>query len=869
MAEAHPVGFRWAMKARERGAKLIHVDPHYSRTSAVSDTFAQIRAGTDIAFLGGLIRHIIETESYFREYVVHYTNAATIVNEDFKDTEDLEGYFSGYDPETGEYDRSSWMYEGGEVASAAGQREHATQAFSEKTGGGMMVGNVESDETLEHPRCVFQLLKKHYSRYTPEMVERVCGIPRETFLEVAETLIANSGRERTSVLVYAVGWTQHSTGVQMIRAGAIVQLLLGNIGRPGGGIMAMRGHASIQGSSDIPTLYDLLPGYLPMPKASEDDLDLNSYIEADGASRGWWSYFDKYIVALLKAWFGDAATAENDYGFAYLPKISGNHSHFPTMLRARDGGLDGLFAMGQNPAVGSQHSGLQRRALAGLKWLVVRDHAEIESARFWKDSPEVRSGELKTEDIQTEVFLMPAASHVEKEGHFTNTQRLLQWRDKALEPPGDARSELHFMHHLAKRVMAHYADSEDPKDWPLRNLKWDYSEHGPHQDPSAEDVLRELGGYEVESGRPLGGFTEIEADGSTACGCWIYSGCFADGVNQPRRRDPGDIDDPEGGWVSPEWGWAWPANRRLLYNRASADPAGKPWSERKRYVWWDEEQEKWTGYDVPDFPAPKRPDYRAPDDAEGMDAISGDDPFIMMADGRAWLYSPSGLLDGPMPTHYEPLESPVDNLLYPKVGGNPVALRWDRADNPIAAPKDPRYPVVASTFRLTEHHTAGAMSRNLPWLSELQPEMFVELDHVLAADRGIEDGDWMCVVTERAEIEARAKVTRRLRPMQIDGRTIHQISIPWHWGHFATSALGGTGDTANDLVPLSGDPNVSIEDKTFACEVRAGRRERASTARMAGVRDQGMLPSDDHEAEQPDTAGQSDAAAHEPPGGTR
>jgi formate dehydrogenase major subunit len=363
MAEAHPVGFRWVMKAKERGAKVIHVDPHFSRTSALADQFAQIRAGSDIAFLGGLIHHIIETESYFKEYVVNYTNAATIINKDFKDTEDLEGYFSGYDPETGSYDRSSWMYEGGEVAAAAGQREHSTQAFSDRTGAGMMMGNVKSDETLQDPRCVFQLLKKHYSRYTPQMVEEVCGVPRETFLEIADTLIANSGRERTGMLVYAVGWTQHSTGVQMIRAGAIVQLLLGNVGRPGGGVMAMRGHTSIQGSSDIPTLYDLLPGYLPMPRAREGEVTLRDYVDRGGSARGWWANFEKYIVSLCKAYFGEGATPENDFGFPWLPKISGNHSHFSTMLRAMDGGLDGLFVMGQNPAVGSQHAGLQRRAL--------------------------------------------------------------------------------------------------------------------------------------------------------------------------------------------------------------------------------------------------------------------------------------------------------------------------------------------------------------------------------------------------------------------------------------------------------------------------------------------------------------------------
>src|SRR4051812_26475628 len=834
MMEAHPVGSRWAMKARERGAKIIHVDPHFSRTSAVADIHVQIRAGSDIAFLGGLIHHIIETESYFRDYVVNYTNAATIINEDYKGPEDLEGLFSGYDAETGSYDRSSWTYEGGEVASAAGLREHATQAFDEKTGAGMLTGAVESDPSLEDPRCVFQLMKRHYSRYTPEMVEKICGVKEEDFLRVAQTLIEASGRERTSVLVYALGWTQHSSGVQMIRAGAIVQLLLGNIGRPGGGVMAMRGHASIQGSSDIPTLYDLMPGYLPMPRAADDDLTLEGYIEGSGSKRGWWCFFDKYIVSLCKAYFGDAATAENDFGFPWLPKISGNHSHYETSVRALDGGLDGLFVMGQNPAVGSAHSGLQRRALARMKWLVVRDFAELETARFWKDSPEVRSGELRPEHIATEVFLMPAASHIEKEGHFTNTQRLLQWRDKALDPPGQARSELHFMHHLAKRVMAHYADSDDAKDWPLRNLHWDYPELEPYDDPSAEAVLKEIGGYDVSTGRPLKGFAELANDGTTACGVWIYSGCFADGVNQPRRREPGDIDDPEGGWVSPEWGWAWPANRRLLYSRASADPDGNPWSERKKYVWWDREAGKWTGYDVPDFPVDKPPDYRAPNDAKGMEAISGDDPFIMMSDGRAWLYTPSGLLDGPMPTHYEPFESPVPNELYPAVGTNPVVIRWERAENPVVPVADPDYPVVASTFRLTEHHTAGAMSRNLPWLAELQPEMFVEIDPQLAAERGIEDGDWMTVETPRAEIEGHAKVTNRVRPMRLGDKLVHQVCLPWHWGFARTSEEGTAGDSANDLVVLSADPNVSIqESKAFCCNVRAGRRKGETTERLA------------------------------------
>jgi formate dehydrogenase major subunit len=852
MAEAHPVGFRWVMKAKERGAKIIHVDPRYSRTSAMADLHVPIRAGSDIAFLGGLIRYVLDTESYFKEYVLNYTNAATLINEDFQGPEDLDGLFSGFDPETNTYDRQSWTYEGGEVAAAAGQREHSTQAFSEQTGAGMMIGNVESDASLEHPRTVFRTLMRHYARYTPEMVADVCGVPEDKFLEVARALVENSGRERTSAFCYAVGWTQHTAGVQMIRAAAILQLLLGNIGRTGGGIMALRGHASIQGSTDIPTLYDLLPGYLPMPKAKDAPQRLADYNSSFGADRGWWSHFDKYSVSLLKAYFGDAATDDNDYGFAYLPKLSGNHSHFPTMMRAFDGGLEGLFVMGQNPAVGSQHAGLQRRALAHLDWLVVRDLADLETASFWKDGPEVRSGEFRTEDIQTEVFLMPAAAHVEKEGSFTNTQRLLQWKDRALEPPGDARSELWFMHHLAKRVRAHYATSDRDRDWPIRNLRWDYPEHGEIAEPDAEAVLREVNGYEVESGAPLSGFVDLANDGSTACGCWIYSGVYADGVNQARRREPGDLDAP-GGWVSPEWGWAWPANRRMLYNRASADPDGKPWSERKRFVWWDEEQEKWTGYDVPDFPAPKRPDYRAPDDAQGMDAISGDDPFIMMADGRGWLYSPSGLLDGPLPAHYEPVESPVANLLYPDVPSNPTALAWHRPDNPQNPIGDPRYPLVATTFRLTEHHTAGAMSRNLPWLAELQPEMFAEIDPLIARERGVEDGGWMTIVTERAEIEARAKVTERMRPLDVGGRLIHQVAMPWHWGFYGDSP----GDSTNDLGMLASDPNVSIqESKAFSCDIRAGRRRGETTERLKGVRTEpdGSPPQDDHPAEHPSTA---------------
>ena len=843
------------MRARERGAKVIHVDPRFGRTGASSDLHVPIRAGTDIALFGGLIRHVLETESYFKEYVLHYTNASTIVNERYADTEDLGGVFSGYDPGTRTYDPSSWMYEGGEVASAAGEREHTTQAFDENTGAGMLEGPVPRDETLQHPRCVLQILRRHYARYTPEMVSRICGVPEALFHEIARAIVANSGRERTTALCYAVGWTQHSAGVQMIRAGAILQLLLGNIGRPGGGIMAMRGHATIQGSSDIPTLYELLPGYLHMPRAREEELTLADYISSGGADRGWWSNFDKYVVSLLKAWFGDAATPENDFGFGHLPKITGNHAHFPTMMRAVDGGLDGMFVMGQNPAVGSPNGGLMRRALRGMRWLVVRDFKEVETATFWRDAPEIRSGEVRPEDVETEVFLMPAATHVEKEGSFTQTQRMVQWRDRALAPPGDARSELWFMHHLMHRVMARYAGSTDPKDWPIVNLHWPYTPQGPECEPLADDVLREINGYDVATGEPVPGFDELRADGSTACGCWIYSGIYAGGENHARRRDPGDL-DAEGGWVSPDWGWAWPANRRILYNRASADPQGRPWSERKKYVWWDAEQGRWTGYDVPDFPVDKPPGYRAPEDGgKGMDAISGDEPFIMMGDGRAWLFSPSGLLDGPLPTHYEPVESPFGNVLYPQIGSNPAAIHWDRPDNPVNATGDPRWPCVLTTFRLTEHHTPGGMSRGLPWLNELQPEMFAEIDPELAAARGIEDGGWLVVSTERGEIEARAIVTDRMRPLRVGGRVVHQVALPWHWGYTGLS----TGDSANDLLHVSADPNVNIETtKALTCDVRAGRRPSPATSRVTHAPRGRAAVDREHPAEGP-TSGSSEA----------
>jgi formate dehydrogenase major subunit len=817
MAECHPVGFQWVVEAKERGAKVIHVDPRFTRTSALADLHVPIRAGTDIAFLGGIVNYILEHERWFREYVSAYTNASTIISEQFADTEELDGLFSGWEPASNSYDPRSWQYEGGESAERApvprGEQAHGPHGRGQQA-------QPAADPTLQHPRCVFQLLKKHYRRYTPEIVEQICGMPKQTFLEVAEALCANSGRERTSAFVYSVGWTQHTVGVQYIRTAAIVQLLLGNIGRPGGGVMALRGHASIQGSTDIPTLYNILPGYLPMPHA-EAHQDHPQYVERSAPRTGYWGNIDAYFTSLMKAWWGEAASEQSGWCFDYLPRITGDHSTYPTITSMRDGKVKGFFLLGENPAVGSANAKLHRLAMAKLDWLVVRDLQEIESASFWRDSPEIETGELRTEEIETEVFFLPAASHTEKDGTFTNTQRLLQWHHKAVEPKGDCRSELWFMYQLGRRVKEKLGASKDPKDRPILDLTWDYPTEGPNQEPSADAVLREINGRDAD-GRMLSTSSELRADGTTACGCWIYCGCYAGGLNQTARRRPGS----EQSWVAPEWGWAWPANRRILYNRASADPEGKPWSERKRYVWWDAREQRWAGEDVPDFKLDMPPEYQPPEHAKGEHALRGDEPFVMQADGRGWLFVPSGLVDGPFPTHYEPHESPFENLLYGQ-RANPVRQQFRRPDNtyhPVGGEAGAAvFPYVVTTYRLTEHHTAGGMTRTLPYLSELQPEMFCEVSPQLAAERGLVHGGWATIVSSRAAIEARVLVTDRIAPLRVQGRVVHQVGLPYHWGSRGVSA----GDAANDLFPLALDPNVHIQEvKAATCDIRPGRRPR-------------------------------------------
>ena len=820
MAENHPVGFQWVMEAKERGTKVLHVDPRFSRTSAVADIWVPLRAGSDILFLGALIRYVLESELYFREYVVHYTNASVIITQDFKDTEDLEGIFSGWDAEKKTYDPASWLYEGvepgkftqaGQAATQGchgGHAEHGLHAMPD-------LSRYHEDPTLQHPRCVFQLLRKHFARYTPDMVERYCGVSKDAFLRAAETFCTASGPDKTGAICYALGWTQHSNGVQMIRCAAILQLLLGNMGRPGGGILALRGHASIQGSTDVPTLYDILPGYLSMPKFGEESKTLANYIEKYSSCTGWWHNLDKYIVSLLKAYYGEFAQPENEFGFHWLPRVTGDHSHQGYWLHMLDGKMDGLFVVGQNPAVAGPNSGMERRGLSKLKWLVVREMVETETASFWCESPEVKRGEWRTEDIPTEVFLLPAAGHAEKDGTFTNTQRLLQWRQKAVDPPGDSRSETWFAYHLGVLLREKAQRDPRPRNAGLLALKWDYSIEGPRREPIAEEVLQEMNGYVLANRELVPGFTALKADGSTACGCWIYSGVFPKmGENRANQR-------AAKGFYGHGWGFAWPSDRRVLYNRASARPDGNPWSERKKLVWWDFQSKQWTGLDVPDFTATKAPDYRPSEDAEGDAGLAGDKPFLLHGDGLGWIWVPVGLTDGPLPAHYEPLESPVRNPIYPKRQTNPAAEAKIRPGNEYASSPDVRFPFVMMTYRLTEHHTAGGMSRTLSHLAELQPELFCEISLELAKELKIEHGEWVTLVTARGAIEAHALSTARMRPLTIGDKLVHQIGVPFHWGYNGLVK----GDIGNDLVAISEEPNVRImETKGLLCNLFPGRR---------------------------------------------
>jgi formate dehydrogenase major subunit len=845
MAENHPVAFKWPMAAKvEHGAKLIHVDPRFTRTSAVADIYAPVRAGSDIAFLGGVIRHVINSERwnsdpFFRSWVTHYTNAATIVSGDYMDAEDNHGVFSGlmevkdgvpewpYNGFLGEYDSKSWQYAGTHAPAAADQA--SDRGGNNATGGAGAPkgppydGLVRSllkpppprDETLQNPRCVFQIVKKHFSRYTPEMVERTTGCPQDIFLRVAETILANSGADRTTSFAYAVAWTQHTNGPQIIGCCALLQLLLGNFGRPGAGIMALRGHASIQGSTDVPTLYHSIHGYIDHPSVLKKHDTLRDFLATETVPTGYYANTPKFVVSYLKSMYGEAATPENEFGYAWHPRILGDHSHLPMFVAMNDGKVKGMLCVGQNPAT-SLNAKLERSAMRKLEWLVVKDNWLHETANFWKSAPEVASGEVKTQDIHTEVFFFPAAQIAETEGTFTNTQRMLQSHFKAAEAPGDCRTDVWFSYQLGKRLKKMYADSQAPRDQGFRKLVFDYENADARQremgEPDVNKLLKELNGYYTDDPtKHLPGFAALADNGSTTCASWIYSGVFpAPDRNLAASKQP---DPPGQRGAQLNWGYAWPANRRLLYNRASADPAGNPWSERKKWVWWD--GAKWTGYDVPDFTVTKPPTAKPVPGGIGLDAQSGTDAFIMKADGVAWLYVPTGLLDGPLPTHYEPAESPVHNPFYEQQA-SPVLKYWKGPANPLAAVADPKFPYVMTTYRLTEHYLSGAMSRWLTWLSELQPELFVEISPELAQEKGIQNLDWVRVSSPRSQVRAKALVTRRLRPLQVNGKTLHHVGMPWHWGYEGLV----TGDIVNELTALVGDPNVTIhEGKAFVCNI--------------------------------------------------
>jgi formate dehydrogenase major subunit len=852
MAECHPVAFRWPVKARMNGATLIHVDPRFTRTSANCDIHAPIRAGSDIAFLGGLINHVLNsergnTEPFFRSFVSNYTNAGTIISRDFRDTEDLDGVYSGlneyaenedwpYNAFVGTYDPASWQYDRpGMQTASAGQAPPSGPVNLDGLVRSLLKPRARQDSTLQDPRCVLQLVKRHFARYTPELVEQVTGCPREKFLRVADAVLANSGPDRTTSFAYAVAWTQHTDGVQMIGCCALLQLLLGNMGRPGGGIMALRGHAAIQGSTDVPTLYHSIHGYMSHPSALRNHATLGDYLAAEVQPTGYWANQPKFMVSYLKSMYGDAATPDNQWGYDWHPKILGDHSHIATVAAMADGRIKGMFCVGQNPAT-SLNGTAQRAAMRKLDWLVVKDNWLTESAMYWKNAPEITDGSVNSADIQTEVFFFPATQIGEYDGSYTNTQRMLQWHSKAADPPGDCRTDSWFYYQLGIRLKAKYAGSTNPRDAGFQNLVWDYEpEPGAPASPQTAGepdvlrILREINGFQTaDPSQHLTGFGQLKDDGSTTCASWIYCGVFpAPDRNLSARREP---DAPGVPGAHLNWGWAWPANRRVLYNRASADPSGKPWSERKRWVWWDANASnapdaagravppgRWTGYDTPDFSPTKSPDAAARPGAIGLDALSGTDAFIMKSDGKGWLYVPNGLVDGPMPAHYEPLESPVANLLY-RQQSSPVLKWWARGQpyNTIAEVGDARYPCVITTYRLTEHYLSGAMSRWLPHLAELMPELFIEIGHDLARERGIRNLDFVTITSPRHHIRARALVTNRIGVMTIAGQRIHHVGMPWHWGWQGLAV----GDVVNDLTSWVGDPNVSIhEAKAFVCNV--------------------------------------------------
>ncbi len=799
-AENHPISFKWVTKAIERGARLISVDPRFTRTSSKAHIYAPLRSGTDIAFINGMIKYVLDDmeknpDNYNLEYVREYTNAAFLINPSFKMPGDLDGVFSGYDPNARKYDKSSWQY----------------QLDAN--------GIPKVDKTLKDPNCVFQLLKKHVARYTPDKVSNTTGTPKDVYLKVCKTFAESGKAGMAGTIMYAMGTTQHTYGTQNIRAYAILQLLLGNMGIAGGGINALRGESNVQGSTDHCILFHILPGYLKTP--DEKDTSVDAYAKRyyedknkDPKSADWWSNARKYIVSLLKAWYGPNATAENDFAFGYLPQreVGKDYSHISLFEAMYDGVIKGLICLGQNPAVGGPNAQKERKALERLDWLVCVDLWDTDTAEFWqRPKGDDLDDTVDPAKIKTEVFLLPAAASVEKEGSITNSGRWSQWRYAAVHPPGEAKSDLWTLNRLFKAVRARYKNQGGPHAGAILDMAWDY---GPGDEPDAHIVAKEINGYDLNTGKLLPSFGLLKADGTTSSGNWLYCASYTEAGNMAARRvglDPTNVG------LYPEWAWCWPVNRRIIYNRASVDPKGQPWDKEHPVIALKASEvdgkyvsKKWIG-DVPDggwYPL-QNPDGTWRDDAKH--------PFIMKPEGRARIFG-MGRADGPFPEHYEPVESPLaKNPVGHGTMVNPAIKLW-HVDKPEgnALGKPDKFPIVGTTYRLTEHWQAGCMTRNLPWLCELMPEVFVEMSEELASEKGIANGDRVKVTTARGTLEGAACVTKRFKPFQLNGKKVHEIGIPWHWGYTGLSK----GSSANCLTPHIGDANTMIpEYKAFLCDV--------------------------------------------------
>jgi formate dehydrogenase major subunit len=785
-AEAHPCGFKWVIEAKAHNkARLIVVDPRFTRSASVADVYAPIRTGTDIAFLGGVINYLLAHDKIQHEYVKSYTDFTFIVREDFAFEE---GLYSGYNPEKRSYDKSTWDYEIGPD------------------------GYVTADATLSHPRCVYQLMKDHYSRYTPEMVERVCGTPKDKFLQVCDMIGSTSTPTRAMTIMYALGWTQHSTGSQMIRNGAMVQLLLGNVGVAGGGMNALRGHSNIQGLTDLGLMSNLLPGYITLPGEKEQDYD--KYVAARAFKplrpnqMSYWQNFNKFFVSTMKAWWGDAASAENHWGYDYLPKLDKLYDMLQTFELMSHGQMNGYICQGFNPLAAAPNKAKMNMSLAKLKFLVVMDPLATETSEFWRNFGQ--HNDVDPSKIQTQVFRLPTSCFAEEDGALTNSSRWLQWHWKGAEPPGEARSDLRIMGEIFARMRALYVAEGGSYPDPIVKLSWPYSNPS---SPGPEELAREYSGKALrdltdpktptlvvrKAGEQLAGFGELRDDGSTSSGCWIFCGAWGPTGNLMARRDNSD---PTGIGQTINWAWAWPANRRVLYNRASCDPAGKPFNPARKLIAWN--GTAWSGADVPDFKADEDP-------AAGMG------PFIMNAEGVARFFARGNMAEGPFPEHYEPFETPLArnplSPTQPQALNNPAArvFAGDRA----AFGKVEQFPHLATTYRLTEHF--HYWTKHVRLNAIIQPEQFVEIDEGLAKELGVSGGDRVKVASNRGYIEAVAVVTKRMRQLTVDGKSLHTVGIPIHWGF---KGLAKPGFLANTLTPVVGDANSQTpEFKSFLVKV--------------------------------------------------